>query len=178
MILLGWQGARFTIREFHHVVEMSAIGADLRFSADITTRVRRVLGADADVYDLLRTVVPAGTIVVNRAVQGPPIDLEHVRALEARRAAGDETALRELVELQTTFERLSARNGLFVQLNALLYPAPVFVSVPDPTAAVEDGALRDAWLFVLDGDPEPADRVGWQRAYASSRFRLWRFQKG
>lgn len=179
LAVLGWQTALFVQREYAHVAATAHLGADLRFAADTAARVRRVLGTDADVYDALRRLVPNGTMLVNRQVQGPAIDLEHVRALEARRAAGDETALRELLALQTAFERLSARNGLFVQLTALLFPDPFFVSVPDPIALIESevAAGRQPWLFVLDGDPEPGARAGWRRVHDSPRFRLWRFQK-
>ncbi|MCB1981541.1 MAG: hypothetical protein KDF63_06180 [Rhodoferax sp.] len=134
-------------------------------TADTATRLRAVLGPDAEIVGQLRDATGPGQIVLNRVVQG---SLE-----ELQRNARDER------ELAAMFEQLAAKNGLFVQLTGFLYPDPFFLSVPDPIVAVEDydGPEARPWLFVLDGDPTPSARPGWTLAHHRPRFELWQFRK-
>lgn len=166
LALLGWQAVQWAIAEQGHLAATREIGWDLRLFASTDTRVQRVLGADAAIHASLRQLVPPGSTVMNRQVQGSLEELQ-------RTAKSQE-------ELVATFERLSARNGLFIQLTTLLYPDPFFLSVNDPIALVEAevAAGRQPWLFVLEGDPEPTGRQGWQCVHREPRFQLWRLPKG
>jgi hypothetical protein len=161
---VAWQAAAAGAAIAQRFEASGAADWDDRLTADTATRVRRFLGGDADILLVLRELVPAHTVVCNRQVQG---SLE-----ELVRTARSED------ELRATIDRLSARNGLFVQMTALLFPDVVFWSVPDPIGMVESDPEARSWLFVLDGDAEPTDRAGWTCAHRSDRFRLWRFRKG
>ena len=169
-IILGaaivWQALAAAIAGAQRLQTDNGAGWWFRLHADTAARVRHVLREDADLVASLRTLVPAGSIVCNRQVQGS-LD-------ELIRSARNED------ELRATIDRLSAKNGLFIQLTTLLFPDVLFWSVADPVAIVESEtqAGRGASLFVLDGDPEPTDRAGWTCAHRTDRFRLWRFQKG
>lgn len=159
-----WQAGAAVAAGAHRLQTDNGVDWSFRLHADTAARVRHVLREDADLVTSLRTLVPPGSIVCNRQVQGSLDEL-------IRTARSQD-------ELRATIDRLSARNGLFIQLTTLLFPDVLFWSVDDPIAIVESEAARSAWLFVLDGDPEPTDRAGWTCAHRTDRFRLWRFQKG
>lgn len=163
--LLGWQAAVSLVGACNRVTDGPNVDWSLALSGDTTARMERVLGADAAIYLTLQQVIPPGTTVYNRKVQG---SIE-----ELRRTTNSEE------ELRAAFERLSARNGLFLQLSTLLFPNPFFVDVMDPIALVESevAAGRQPWLFVLAPDPEPTARSGWTCCHRTERCRLWRFQK-
>ncbi len=164
--LLAWQGVAAALLQARRTAANAPGDVLASLTATTADRVRRALGDDAAIVTALRDVVPRGTVVLNRQVHG---SLE-----ELRRTAVDE---RQLI---AALERLSARNGLFVQLTALTFPAPCLLSVPDPVAVVEreHAAGRDRWLFVLADDPEPEGRPGWTRVHRDRRFSLWRFRTG
>lgn len=128
-------------------------------------RVAAVLGPDAPMVDALRELAP-GRTVLTRQVTG---SIEELRA-----NSKDE---RELV---AAFERLSARNGLQIQLMALLYPSPFVLRMPEATTAVEREAAagRERWLLVIAGDEQPTAGGGWSCVRADARWSLWRYQKG
>jgi len=134
-------------------------------TATTPERLQAALGADARLLIELQRLVPPGVVVLNQQVVGTLDDLI--------RTTKDEG------ELRAAFERLSARNGLFIQMTVLLYPTPFLLSVPAPIPLAEQEAAagRERWLFVLQDDPEPRDRAGWECVHRDPRFSLWRFQK-
>lgn len=133
--------------------------------ATTSERVQAVLGPDAPIVEGLRDLA-AGRVVLTRQVTGS-ID-------ELRAVAKDER------ELAAAFERLSARNGLQIQLTALLYPSPFVLRVPEPIALIEReaGAGRERWLLVIAGDVEPQAGGPWSCVHTHPRWSLWRYQKG
>ncbi len=166
--LLLWQAVVAGIDAANRVQAGRAVGWDLRLLADTDTRMQRALGADVEIVHALRSLLPPGSLLLNRAVTGTIEELRQQTSDEQQRIA--------------RFQHLAAKNGLFVQLTGLLYPTPFFLSVADPIAAVEhngdDGpAAASVWLFVLAEDPSPAGRPGWTRVHHEPRFDLWRFQK-
>ena len=128
-------------------------------------RVQAVLGPDAPMVDALREVAP-DRMVLTRQVTG---SIEELRA-----DSKDEH------DLVATFERLSARNGLQIQLTALLYPSPFVLRLPEAQQAIEREATagRDRWLLVIAGDVQPTAGNGWSCVRADARWSLWRYQKG
>ncbi|MBL8754452.1 MAG: hypothetical protein JNK15_14205 [Planctomycetes bacterium] len=161
-----WQAAATAIELGRRVVAAGDAGVGWSFRLDATTteRVQRVLGDDAALLRELPERVPPGTVVLNRQFVVTPEML-------ARLQAGGVS--------QAEFERLAARNGLFLQLTALLFPRPFLRSVPDPIALAELEAKpgQDLWLFVLQGDPEPEGRPGWQCSHRAAKWTLWRLSK-
>lgn len=146
----------------------SAPGVDFPFALTATTdqRLRHALGDDAHLIEELRRVVPPGLVLLNQQV---------VATLDGLRAT-----TRSEAELVAEFTRLSAQNGLFIQLTTLLFPSPFLLSVPAPIELAEQEAAagRERWLFVLQGNAEPRDRAGWSCVHRAPRFSLWRFPKG
>jgi hypothetical protein len=140
------------------------VGAALTATTD--ERLQRTMGAPAAaMVAALRELRPPHGVLFLPKVTGSVEELQ--------RTIADPT------ELVATFERLSARNGLVIQLITLTLPRPVLVSVPDPVAAVEregdDG--RELWLMVFAGDAEPEGRAGWSRVGSHPGFTTWRFRK-
>jgi hypothetical protein len=164
--LLAWQAVAAALAHGERAVAIA--GGDCVALATETTadRVGRVFGADMPIFLELPHLVPEGAVLLNRRIVS---SLEEVRA-----------KVKSEQELIETVQRLAARNGLFLQLAALLFPRPVLHSVPDPIALaeVEAGPGDDRWLFVYQGDVEPTDRKGWSCTHRAATYSIWRFQKG
>lgn len=163
--VLVWQALTAAWQQARHFRAASTIPWQQSLLATTSERVQAVLGPDAPVVDGLRDLA-ADRVVLTRQVTGS-ID-------ELRATAKDE---RELV---AAFERLSARNGLQIQLTALLYPSPFILRVIEPTALIEREATagRERWLLVIAGDVEPTAGGGWSCVHTHPRWSLWRYQKG
>jgi hypothetical protein len=165
--VLLWQAVAAVVEQGRRVAVAThdGVGWPFRLGATTNERVRRVLGDDAAIVEQLPQRVPPGTVLLNRQFVVTP---EMIAQLQAGQVS------------QPEFERLAARNGLFLQLTALLFPQPFLRSVPEPIALAELEAQpgHDRWLFVLHGDPEPTDRPGWQCSHRAANWTLWRLQKG
>ncbi|MFY9344618.1 MAG: hypothetical protein WAT39_19150 [Planctomycetota bacterium] len=164
--LLGWQAVAGALELGRRAAAGGPLSQAECVVAGTDERLRRALGDDADLLADLRHEATPGTIVLTRRVTG---SLEELRA----QAKSEQ-------ELVATFGRLSARNGLLIQLTTFLFPAPYLLAVPDPIALAEQEAAagRERPLFVLAGDPEPQGRAGWTCARRTARSSTWRFQKG
>ena len=157
-LLLAWQASQAVLR----MVGTAGAHADVTFRESLlaTTdeRLRRALGDDADILLAMREVATPDSLWLTQKVTG----------------------LIEDIETPADFERLSARNGLLVQLTTLLYPEPFLLAVPDPVAAVEGLVRRGhaAELCVFPWSRPPARREGWRRLRRNRHFELWSYQKG
>lgn len=153
-LVLAWQAALAVSALAQGAWARAAIPWHERLFASTDDRIRRVLGADAEIVFALRTL-PPGTILLSQEVAGRLEDLK----------PGD-------------LERLAARNGLQQQLAQLLYPQPFLLPTPRPIESTEDLVRRgrNAMLCVLPGDAEPNERKGWQRTRALPELQVWEFR--
>jgi hypothetical protein len=153
-LVLAWQAVLAVVALGGAAVGRAGVSWHERLFASTDDRMRRVLGADAELAFALRTM-PPGTLMLCQKVTG---------SLEGG-------------QLPPNFAELAARNGLLEQLTHLLYPDPFLLPTPTPIVDVENLTRRGvaAMLGVLPGDPEPTDRKGWTRTHAS-RFQAWQFR--
>jgi hypothetical protein len=166
VVVLAWQAVVALARQTDAVAARPLGDAWRALAADAGERLRAALGDDAETVLALREPPwPEGALFAQRVTGS----LEELR----RTTANDR-------ELAAAFERLSARNGLLVQLTQLLLPRPLLVQATDPVAEIEAAAVHghDHWLLVLAGDATPHGRPGWDCTRAHARFTTWRFRKG
>jgi len=159
---LGWQAGAAALQLGERTVAQAQVPWQQRLFEGTDDKLRRALGADAELLFALRTEVPPGSLLVTQKVTGGKEDIERVQKDPALLAT------------------LSARNGLLVQLTTLLYPDPFLYAAPDPILFVEQivAGGNDALLCVLPGDRSPTGRAGWTRLVDKPGFQTWRFQKG
>jgi hypothetical protein len=148
--LLAWQAAAAVVALGRGTVAGAAVGYQQRLCAGTAARISGAIGDDVEVYQVLRTHVPAGAIVLTLKVHGPIADLQSVVAASRR----------------------------LLQLTQLLYPDPYLCPVNDPIRVAENAAAgTEPWLLVLPGDVAPIGRAGWTCDHRSERCQLWRFRK-
>jgi len=165
--LVAWQATAATALHGERLAATSAAtdwGHAL--AATTTQRCERVLGTDAGLLTTLPPLCPPGLVVLHERVGGSLDDLR-------RRTTSEQ-------ELAAAFARLAARNGLWLQWTALLYPQPFLLGVTDAITVAEHEARagRPRWLLTLPGDPEPRDRTGWVVVQSSAQFTVWRCPTG
>lgn len=155
-VLLGWQAIAGAMALSEGVRARGALPWRVRWPASPEERLRLVLGAEAELLAGLRQVSRPGDLILGQKVIGTPADLV----------------------VPGVLERLDARNRLLVQTTQLLFPHPFLLPVPDPIPAVEGQARRGrpARLCVLEGDPVPAQRPGWEREHVRAGFEIWSFR--
>lgn len=164
LLLLTWQAGAAVLVLAHGTATRAAIPWDLRLTATTDERIRRALGADAELLFALRAANAPGSLLLTQKVEGRVEDIRSV----------------------AEFERLSAKNGLLLQLTTLLYPDPFLLPASQPIPTAEDLVRRGhaAALCVLPGDADPGTRPGWSLVPASPPasssssppFQLWRFR--
>lgn len=164
LLLLTWQAGEAVLVLAHGAATRAAIPWQLRLCATTDERIRRALGADAELLFALRGAVAPGSLLITQKVEGRVEDIRSV----------------------AEFERLSAKNGLLLQLTTLLYPDPFLLPASHPIPTVEDLVRHGhaAALCVLPGDADPGTRPGWSLVPASPpssppsspHFQLWRFR--
>jgi hypothetical protein len=156
VLLLGWQAVVGAMAMGDAVRARAAVPWRIRWPASPEDRLRQVLGAEAELLAGLRQVSRPGELILGQKVTGTPADLAVPGALA----------------------RLDARNRLLVQTTQLLFPHPFLLPVPDPIPSVEGLVRRGrpARLCVLEGDPVPAQRPGWERGHAPAGFEIWSFR--
>ena len=157
VLVLAWQAGSAAWAMLEPVVATDLGSWRQRLFATSDERVRRALGADAEILFAMRAAAEPGALWLVEKVAGRIED----------------------IKTPADFERLSARNGLLIQLSTLLYPDPFLLAAPAAIAATEDliGRGFDAALCVLPGDAAPAGRAGWRLVLDDAHFDLWRFRQ-
>lgn len=161
VVTLVWQAGAAALQLGERAIGQAQVPWRQRLFDTTDDKLRRALGADAELLFALRTAVPPGSLLVTHKLGGPE-DFERVQ------------------RDPSLFPVLQARKGLLVQLTTLLYPDPFFHEAPAAIEFVEDLVRRgiDALLCVLPGDRSPAGRAGWTQLVDHPGFQTWRFQKG
>jgi len=156
--VLAWQGVCAGWAILKPVVMQDNKSWHQKLLATSDERLRQALGKDADVLFAMRAAAEPSSLWLTEKVGGR---IEDIKSVE-------------------DFERLSARNGLLIQLTTLSYPDPFLLTAANAIAATEDVVRRgqDAVLCVFPGDASPLARTGWSLLEHNDFFELWRFQKG
>lgn len=155
--VLAWQGGYAGWAMLRPIVKQDNTSWSQRLLATSDERLRQALGKDADTLFAMRTAAEPSALWLTEKVGG---------RIEDIKTAAD-------------FERLSARNGLLIQLTTLSYPDPFLLPVPNAIAATKDVVRRgqDGVLCVFPGDASPVAQAGWSMVQRNDFFELWRFQK-
>jgi len=156
--VLAWQGVCAGWALLGPVVTQGNKSWHQKLLATSDERLRQALGKDAATLFAMRAAAEPSALWLAEKVGGR---IEDIKSAE-------------------DFERLSARNGLLIQLTTLSYPDPFLLTVANAIASTEDVSSRgqDAVLCVFPGDASPSARVGWSLVKRNDFFELWRFQKG
>ena len=157
VLVLAWQGTIAGWTVLKPIVSANGRTWQQLFLATSDERLRLALGKDAETLFAIRAAAKPDSMWLVEKVTGR---IEGIKSV-------------------AEFERLSARNGLHIQLTTLLYPDPFLLPFENAITTLEDlvGQGRDTMLCVLPGDPAPTQRPGWSRVLQNKLFELWRFQK-